>query len=90
MEGQCEHCHAKHPNLHFFEERSHGHHFQVVRCLLCGWQICRLVAVPGRWTVPGKTLPKDADELDEWDFVDVPDFVSESFKSPTAHTRMDY
>ncbi|MBF0646408.1 hypothetical protein HTZ97_09375 [Desulfuromonas acetoxidans] len=42
-EPVCGHCRAKRPNLHCFHENAYKGKFQVVRCLLCGWQISRYV-----------------------------------------------
>ena len=75
----CGHCKAKRPNLHFFEEHSRGVKLKVVRCLLCGWLDSEVVADKGRWSVPGHQLPKDVDESEAWDFVEVPEFVFERF-----------
>lgn len=45
----CEHCGAKRPNLQtFIEPAGDQGVFDVVRCLLCGWQICRLKPWKGR------------------------------------------
>jgi len=39
----CGHCRAKRPSLHAFTESAWEEGtFEVVRCLLCGWQISRV------------------------------------------------
>jgi hypothetical protein len=39
----CGHCRAKRPSLHAFAESAWEEGtFEVVRCLLCGWQTSRL------------------------------------------------
>lgn len=43
MSTCCDHCGAKRSNLHTFTEKAGMFGtFDVVRCLLCGWQLCRL------------------------------------------------
>lgn len=87
---KCEHCGAKRPNLHLFEEMSFGTHFEVVRCLLCGWQLSQQVPIRTRISCSGVSLPIDPDEFDEWKDVELPDFVLEgvSYANPTQ--SMDF
>ena len=60
----CEHCGAKRANLHTFTESAgiFGT-FDVARCLLCGWQICRLKPWKRRRLLEVDKL--DFDEEDE-------------------------
>ncbi len=52
----CEKCGAKRPNLQTFTESAGDMgKFEVARCLLCGWQLCRVK--PGR----KRLLPEVAD-----------------------------
>jgi hypothetical protein len=40
----CGHCRASRPHLHaFIESAWEEGTFEVVRCLMCGWQISRLI-----------------------------------------------
>jgi hypothetical protein len=42
--SNCAHCGAKRPNLQTFTEHAGADgRFEVARCLLCGWQLCRLI-----------------------------------------------
>ena len=40
----CHHCRASRAHLHLVKENAGQEgSFEVIRCLICGWQICRLL-----------------------------------------------
>lgn len=88
--AKCEHCGAKRPNLHLFEEMSFGTPFKVVRCLLCGWQISQQTYYQTRVSCPGASLPTDPDEFDEWKDIKVPDFALSAFEYATPTLGVDF
>jgi len=62
----CQHCHALKPNLHSFTEsaREFGL-FQVVRCLLCGWQTSKLIPrLQRKFSKADIALDDEPDELE--------------------------
>lgn len=67
----CEKCRAKRPNLHTFTEKAgiFGS-FDVVRCLLCGWQLCRLKPWKRRRLSEVEELVFDEETKREADFLD--------------------
>ena len=74
--------------MQLFVERSYGVQFEVVRCLLCGWQISRVVRyVPARINKPWKELTDDFDGIaDEggWGDGKLQDFVFKLLSSGFA------
>jgi hypothetical protein len=62
----CGHCRAKRACLHAFSENGRGDGvFEVVRCLLCGWQICRLIPRKQRELPAAESLLlEEPDELE--------------------------
>lgn len=54
MTVTCRHCGARKPCLHWYIERAGiMGTFQVIRCLLCGWQLSRLIPPRLRWKGSG-------------------------------------
>ena len=62
----CGHCRAKRANLHAFTNSARGDGtFEVARCLLCGWQISRLIPRQQRELPAAESLLfEEPDELE--------------------------
>lgn len=72
----CEKCGAKRPNLQTFTESAGDlGKFEVARCLLCGWQLCRVKHCKRR------RLPAVAELLFDDDTPDERNFQNFAFKA---------
>lgn len=90
MDICCHHCKAKRPNLHLFTEGAGEEGtFEVVRCLLCGWQTSRLKPWKRRPRPSQGTLA--ADELEEkfLNFVSDAQFGLNGYGSEESAQRTD-